>query len=131
MSGAFWVRSGAILAGLGVVAGAFGAHYLKERLHLEPRLLETFETGVRYHLIHALALVAVGLLALAGRGGGLADVAGWLFLAGVLLFSGSIYGLALSLGPARLLGPITPLGGTALIIAWFVLAAAAGRVSAP
>lgn len=127
MNSAFWLRLGAVLAGLGVIAGAFGAHYLKERLHLDPRLLETFETGVRYQMYHAIGLLALGLLGLVGRGGSLLPWAGGLFLVGIVLFSGSLYGIALSLASSKVLGPITPFGGFAMILGWFVLAAAAGR----
>lgn len=132
MSGGFWIRAGAVLAGLGVIAGAFGAHYLRERLQLEPRQLDSFETGVRYQLIHALALLVVGLLALhTGRAGGSLATAGWLFLLGTVLFSGSIYLLALGVGPRAVLGPTTPIGGSLLIIGWFVLASSslAGRLA--
>ncbi len=124
MNGAFWMRAGALLGGLAVIAGAFGAHALRQRYHLEERLLTSFETGVRYQMYHALALLAVGLLALHGRGGTALSVAGWCFLVGVALFSGSIYLLTLAIGPARLWGPITPIGGAALIVGWFALAAA-------
>jgi uncharacterized membrane protein YgdD (TMEM256/DUF423 family) len=124
MSGGFFVRAGAVLAGLGVIAGAFGAHYLRERLQLEPRQLDSFETGVRYQLIHSLAMLVVGLLALhIGRTSGALATAGWLFLVGTILFSGSIYLLALSMGPRAVLGPTTPIGGSLLIVGWFVLAA--------
>jgi uncharacterized membrane protein YgdD (TMEM256/DUF423 family) len=122
MDGMLWVRIGAISAALAVAAGAFGAHGLRETLEASGRAA-TFETAVRYHVYHALALVAVGLLGLhAGRGTAL-EVAGWSFLAGTVLFSGSLYGLSLS-GP-RWLGPITPLGGGAFIVGWIALALAA------
>ncbi len=108
---------GALLGGLAVALGAFGAHALKARL--SPERLVTFETGVRYHFYHSLALLAVGLvqfnLPLAGN----AALAGWLFLAGIALFSGSLYWLAL--GGPRWLGPVTPLGGLALIGGWIAL----------
>lgn len=124
MTGGFWVRVGATLGGLGVIAGAFGAHYLRERLKLEPRQLDSFETGVRYQLVHAIALMVVGLLsAQSGRASGALSAVGWLFLVGTLLFSGSIYLLALGAGPRAVLGPTTPIGGSLLIVGWFVLAA--------
>jgi uncharacterized membrane protein YgdD (TMEM256/DUF423 family) len=124
MNGGFWVRVGALLGGLGVIAGAFGAHYLRERLKLEPRQLDSFETGVRYQLVHAIALMVVGLLSLhSGRASGALSAVGWLFLVGTLLFSGSIYLLALGVGPRAVLGPTTPIGGSLLIVGWFVLAA--------
>jgi uncharacterized membrane protein YgdD (TMEM256/DUF423 family) len=113
------VLLGAVLGALGVLAGAFGAHGLKGRL--EPDALASFETGVRYQLVHALALLAVGALA---RGdGGSFRVPTVLFLLGTLLFSGSIY--ALVLGGPRWLGPVTPLGGALLIAGWVALAFAA------
>lgn len=128
MSGATWIRVGAILGFLAVAAGAFGAHALKERMNLEPRLLETFETGVRYQMIHALAIVAVGLLAIQGGASSALQVAGWAFLVGVVLFSGSLYGLATGVGPRAVLGPITPVGGLCYLVGWVALAlAATGR----
>jgi uncharacterized membrane protein YgdD (TMEM256/DUF423 family) len=107
---------GAVMAGIGVAAGAFGAHGLRERL--TPELLGVFEVGVRYHLIHALALLAVAWATTRWPGTGTL-VAGWLFLGGILLFSGSLYGLSLS--GLRLLGAVTPVGGVAFIAGWLVL----------
>src|SRR3712207_3680872 len=96
---------GALSALLAVAAGAFGAHALRERL--SAALLEVFHTGATYQMYHALALLAVGLLL--GRsttdGAGLLTTAGWLFVAGTLLFSGSLYALALT--DVRVLGAIT------------------------
>ena len=108
---------GALLAALGVGAGAFGAHALRTRL--TPELLTVFETGVRYHLIHALGLLAVAWAATRWPGQA-TQAAGWLFLAGIVLFSGSLYGLSLS--GVRALGAITPLGGVAFIAGWLTLA---------
>jgi uncharacterized membrane protein YgdD (TMEM256/DUF423 family) len=107
---------------LAVAAGAFGAHALKARL--SPDLLAVFDTGARYHLAHALALGLAGWAA--GRFPG-APVAwaGWLFVAGTVLFSGSLYALALT--GVRGLGAITPLGGVAFIAGWVLLAVAALR----
>ena len=110
--------AGAVLGALGVAAGAFGAHALKASL--SPEKLAIFEVGVRYQLIHALALLAVGL-ALRQTDGALVRAAGPLFLGGVILFSGSLYALALG-GPPSWLGPVTPLGGLLLIGGWIVLA---------
>lgn len=111
---------GAASAGLSVAAGAFGAHALRDRL--EPRLLEVFETGARYQMYHALALLLVG--ALANRfPGALATAAGWLFVAGTVLFSGSLYAMAFT--GIRALGAITPLGGVCFIAGWACLALAA------
>jgi uncharacterized membrane protein YgdD (TMEM256/DUF423 family) len=131
MSGAFWLRAGAILGGLAVAAGAFGAHGLQGQVasgRITQRMLENFETAARYQMYHALALLAVGLLA--GRFGeassrGAIDVVGWAFLAGTVIFSGTLYGIAL--GGPKWLGAITPIGGTALIVGWVALAVAARR----
>lgn len=110
---------GSLILALAVILGAFGAHGLKGRLPADK--LASFETGVRYQFYHGFGLLVVGLLQAAGVGGGLVDVAGWLFLVGVVLFSGSIYWLAFQ-GP-RWLGPVTPLGGLAFILGWLLLAA--------
>src|SRR5918998_4588187 len=115
MDGWLWVRIGAVLGFLGVGMGAFGAHGLSDRL----KALGTaanFETAAQYQMYHALGLVAVGLLSLAGRSEKALSVAGWGFLAGTILFSGSLY--VLSLTGIRKLGMITPIGGIALIVGW-------------
>jgi len=113
---------GAVFAALGVGLGAFGAHGLKSRLG---ESLATWETGVFYQLIHALAIVAVAVLIRSGTElPGLRSI-GWLFCAGILLFSGSLYLLAL--GGPRWFGPITPLGGLAFIAGWLWLAVVAAR----
>ena len=125
MSGATWIRIGAALGGLAVAAGAFGAHGLKDRL--DARSLEIFETAAKYQMYHALALLAVGLLALLGRGGAALTVAGWSFLVGTLIFSGTLYGLSTS--GIKWLGAITPIGGLALIAGWVALAIAAGATA--
>ena len=113
---------GALSAGLAVVAGAFGAHGLRGRL--SPDMMAVFETAARYHMYHALGLLAVAVVAgrLTGRG---AMLAGWLFVAGTVLFSGSLYLLAL--GGPRWLGAVTPLGGLCFIAGWVMLAWAVGR----
>src|SRR5262245_56217535 len=108
----FWAATGAINAFVAVACGAFGAHALKRRLDAER--LAVFETGARYHMYHALALVAVSWLA--AKRGPAADTAGALFLVGVVLFSGSLYALALS--GVRKLGAITPLGGLCFLLGW-------------
>lgn len=113
---------GAALAGLGVALGAFGAHGLADRV--VPERIGTFETGVRYHVYHALALLGIGLLAL-HRPAGALRAAGWLFVAGVALFSGSLYLLVLTDTP--LLGAVTPFGGVAFIAGWGLLAWASWR----
>ena len=122
MSPRSWVAAGALLAGLAVAAGAFGAHGLRARL--SPDMLQVFETAARYQMYHALALIAVGLMADRWPSP-LLGTAGWLFLAGIVLFSGSLYGLTLS--RVRLLGAITPLGGVAFIAGWACVALAAWR----
>ena len=108
---------GAVVGLLGVALGAFGAHTLKAVLTSD--LLAVFETGVRYQMYHALALIGVGL---SGRvwPGPWVRWAGWLFAAGVVLFSGSLYLLAAT--GTRWLGAVTPLGGVALIAGWGVFA---------
>jgi uncharacterized membrane protein YgdD (TMEM256/DUF423 family) len=115
--GAGWFVTGAIAAGLAVVLGAFGAHGLKSRV--DPELLVIFETGVRYHMYHALALLAVGFAA-SRWSSPLVGLSGWLFVAGMLIFSGSLY--LMTFTGARWLGAITPIGGLALILGWVALA---------
>lgn len=110
----------AILGGTAVIAGAFGAHALKEVL--SPEALSSFQTGVRYQMWHALALLFVGLSPLSHRN---KVRIGWCWLIGILCFSGSIY--LLHLGPLltgnswNLIGPVTPLGGLLLIVGWVLL----------
>jgi uncharacterized membrane protein YgdD (TMEM256/DUF423 family) len=125
MSGTAWVRVGAACGGLAVAAGAFGAHWLKRSL--EPAELVTFETGVRYQMYHALALLAVWLLALTARPGPSLRAAGWAFLVGIGLFSGSLYGVALR-GPHWLVF-VTPVGGVAFLVGWVALTIAATRAA--
>jgi uncharacterized membrane protein YgdD (TMEM256/DUF423 family) len=112
-----WLSTGALLAAAAVGLGAFGAHGLKSRVTAD--LLAVFETAARYHLIHALAIVAVAWVA-ERYPGACATAAGWLFLAGIVLFSGSLYALVLT--GVRGLGAITPLGGLAFIAGWILLA---------
>ena len=108
---------GALSAGLSVLLGAFGAHALRDRL--TPQLLETFETGVRYEIYHAFAILVVAF-ALTRWSSNFISYAGWLFIIGTIIFSGSLYLLALT--GTRWLGAITPLGGVAFIIGWILLA---------
>lgn len=108
---------GALVLGLGVVFGAFGAHALESALTEDQ--LETFQIGVRYQFIHGLALIAVALAG-AHWPGMLLQISGWCFLAGMLVFSGSIYVLVLT--GLKWLGMVTPVGGMAMIIGWFLLA---------
>ena len=114
---------GAVLAGIGVLLGAFGAHALRETLSSE--MLEIFETGVRYQMYHALALLAVGWLADKRPDLTLVHRAGVSFAAGIVIFSGSLYLLAIT--GLRWLGAITPIGGVAFITGWLLLAFAAAR----
>lgn len=113
---------GALLAGLAVAAGAFGAHGLKARL--APDLLEVFETAARYQMYHALGLLAVAWAA-ARWPQPAVTAAGWCFVAGIVVFCGSLY--VLSLTGTRWLGAITPLGGLAFMVGWLALALAAWR----
>lgn len=112
---------GALSAGLGVALGAFGAHALRARLSSER--LATFETGVRYQLYHAFGLLLIAAAASAWPDSLWLTIAGWAFTAGTLLFSGSLYLLALS--GQRRWGAITPLGGLAFIAGWICAALAA------
>ena len=105
-----------------VALGAFAAHGLKARL--APDLLAVFETGVRYQMYHALALLATAWACTKWPGGAV-TAAGWLFIAGIVLFSGSLY--ALALGAPRWLGPVTPAGGLAFLAGWACLAWAAWK----
>lgn len=111
------VAAGAINAAIAVAAGAFAAHGLRSRL--DARALEVFETGARYHMYHALAMLLCGVLAMSRPG--------WTFQAGIVLFSGSLYALALT--DVKVLGAITPLGGLAFLAGWIWLAVSALRAS--
>ncbi len=111
---------GALSAGIAVAAGAFGAHGLRARV--TPELLAVFDTGARYQMYHALGLLAVGWAASRWPGGATA-AAGWLFVAGTVLFSGSLY--LLVLGGPRWLGAVTPVGGLCFLAGWALLVRAA------
>jgi uncharacterized membrane protein YgdD (TMEM256/DUF423 family) len=113
---------GAASAFIAVGAGAFGAHALKARL--APDMLAVFEVAARYQMYHALGLVACAW-AVVKWPGSLTTSAGWLFVAGTIVFSGSLY--ALSLSGVRWLGAITPIGGVAFLAGWLCLAVAALR----
>lgn len=117
-----FVIIGALSGAIGVGAGAFGAHALRARL--EPRMLEVFETGARYQMYHAIALLGVAWVA-SRWPGSLSTASGWLFLAGTVLFSGSLYAMALT--GVRALGAITPIGGVCFIAGWVCLALAAAK----
>lgn len=140
MSGWAWLRIAAISGFLSVALGAFGAHALRDRFKVEEsdsfpsrshklRMLENFDTGARYQMYHALALGAVALLAIHGKTGAAVSVAGWSFLVGTILFSGSLYILVLT--GQRWLGAVTPFGGVAFLIGWLALAAAASGPNRP
>lgn len=111
---------GALAGFTGVMFGAFGAHALRDRL--SPEMLAVFETGVRYQMYHAFALLIIAA-ALVHLDGWLLRAAGWAFTAGMVLFSGSLYALALT--GVTTLGAITPIGGLAFLVGWGLLIAAA------
>jgi uncharacterized membrane protein YgdD (TMEM256/DUF423 family) len=136
MNANFWLRIGAVWGFLAVAMGSFGAHGLRERFEslgrvpdglTAERLQANFQTATQYQMYCALALLAVGLMARAGRGGVPLDTAGWSFLIGSLVFSGSLYILCIT-GEKRL-GMITPIGGVAMLAGWIALAIAAGASS--
>jgi uncharacterized membrane protein YgdD (TMEM256/DUF423 family) len=114
-----WLFIGAVNGFLAVAAGAFAVHGLEARV--TPRSLEIFQTGAHYHLAHAIALVAVSLVH--GPGAARANLAGWLFTAGIVLFSGSLYFLVLADSTALVV--LTPVGGVSFLAGWVMLALAA------
>lgn len=116
----------ALLGGLSVAGGAFASHALQGKL--PERAIEVFGTGIRYQMYHALALLAVAiLLGTTKEAAPWLTAAGWLFVGGVVLFSGSLY--LISLAGIKAVGPVTPLGGVALMAGWACLAIAALRWS--
>ena len=123
--GAFWVFFGAVFGALAVLFGAFGAHALSGAL--DQKMLSVFQTGAHYHLIHAVALVFVGIwcvrLGLGSRGAPYARASGWAFLVGLVLFSGSLYLLAIT--GIRAFGAVTPVGGLSFLLGWVLLAVSA------
>ena len=120
-AGSLFLLLGAVSAAIGVALGAFGAHGLEGAV--TPERLATFETGARYQLYHALALLAVGFAL--GQGIGGLQWTGWLFVAGTVFFSGSLYALVLLDKP--ILGAVTPIGGVCFIAGWALFALAAWR----
>ena len=114
----FLLVTGALLAALAVMLGAFGAHGLKKTLHAD--MLVVYKTAVDYHFIHALGMLLAGLFLLHYPQSRPILIAGFCMLAGILIFSGSLY--ALSLTEIKKLGMITPLGGLAFIVGWVMLA---------
>ncbi|MGG0671069.1 DUF423 domain-containing protein [Lederbergia citrisecunda] len=119
----FFIIAGAVNAALAVALGAFGAHALKERL--SERYLAIWETAVQYQMFHAIGLIAIGILMSASLFGQSTTLtwAGYLLLAGIIIFSGSLY--ILSLSGIGILGAITPIGGVAFIVGWILLIIAA------
>ncbi len=116
-----WGAAGALLLALAVLIGAFGAHALRARL--DAYATGIYERAVFYHFVHALGLLGIGVAVAAHAAApGAAQLAGWLLLAGIVIFSGSLYALALS--GIRALGAITPLGGLAFVAGWISLATA-------
>lgn len=113
-----FILIGSVAAFLGVAMGAFGAHALKEKLS-EPMIV-VYNTAVQYHLVHAIGLLAVGCVARWRPESPLVNAAGWALLSGIVLFSGSLYGLAIS--EVSALGMITPMGGVAFLLGWLLLA---------
>lgn len=126
MSVSRWVLLASLLAASAVALGAFGAHGLKDRL--DPEALEAFDVGVRYQMYHALGLLAVAWVRSLGSSRW-ADTAAGLMLTGVVLFSGSLYGLTLM--GWKWLGPVTPIGGVSLMLSWILLAVAAWGIDSP
>jgi uncharacterized membrane protein YgdD (TMEM256/DUF423 family) len=116
-----YLMAAALSGFIAVALGAFGAHGLKQRLSAD--LLAVFQTGVQYHFYHTFALLAVGLLMLHMPTNASLRWSGILFIAGIVIFSGSLY--VLSLTGVKWLGAITPLGGVAFLVAWLLLARAA------
>ncbi len=125
MSGERWVAVGAVLAGVGVALGAFGAHGLADRLEAADQL-ENWHTAVRYQVWHGLALILLGVLSRGER----VRAAGWAFLIGTLCFSGSLYALGLGV-PSSAIWFVTPLGGLLLLVGWVLFTLRALRRSSP
>lgn len=123
---AIFLMAGSIFGGLSVAAEAFASHALKAQM--SERSQQIFETGTKYQMYHALALILVSLLLSRTDGeSGLLAIAGYAFIAGIVLFSGSLYGLSLS--EIKWFGPITPLGGVAFLVGWGCIAIAAFKSS--
>lgn len=120
-----WLVVGSVTGFLTVAGGAFGAHALRE--HLSPASLAVFETGVRYAMLHTTALLVTGLVARAQPSRAL-QVAGTAFLLGIVLFTGSLWALAIS--GIKVLGAITPLGGVSFLVGWIALGVGASKAPA-
>jgi uncharacterized membrane protein YgdD (TMEM256/DUF423 family) len=112
---------GSINAFLSVALGAFGAHWLQTRLTVD--MLEIFRTGIRYHILHALGLILIGILGFWMQKPALLQWAGWLILAGIVLFSGTLY--MLSISGIRWFGAVTPFGGICFLAGWILVTVSA------
>jgi uncharacterized membrane protein YgdD (TMEM256/DUF423 family) len=123
-----WLVVAAVLGGLAVAFGAFGAHGLKARFTADDPMLANWETAARYQMYHALALLAVGLLAVHSSSRAL-NIAGLCMTLGTVIFSGCLYALVLT--GERRLGAIVPIGGVLMIVGWLFLAIAAFRSASP
>ena len=123
MTHKLFLISGSIAMALAVCLGAFGAHGLKQKL--DTYAMSVYQTGVEYHFYHALGLLLIGLLSQWMQQSTLLTVSGWTMTAGIMIFSGSLYILALS--GAKWLGAITPIGGVCFIAAWVMLAIAVAK----
>ena len=121
-----WLAVAAVLGGLAVAAGAFGAHALEGKL--SEHYMGVFQTAVQYQMFHALALLGVALIGMVRPDASWVVPAAWAFLVGVVLFSGSLYALVLS--GVRVLGAITPIGGVAFLVGWVCLVVAGLRLGA-
>ncbi|NQX59541.1 DUF423 domain-containing protein [Paenibacillus qinlingensis] len=115
---------GSLNAFLSVALGAFGAHILKAKI---PDKIDVFQTGVHYHMIHAIALLVIALLSDKLGNTSLVNASGWAIFIGIILFSGSLYGLSLT--GIKAFGPITPLGGLSFLVGWTLLAIAAFKLN--
>jgi len=124
-----WTSAGAVLGGLSVAFGAFAAHGLKARfaelsnVDFQPR--EIFDVGVRWHAVHALAILLASIAAQRLVSARASSAACWAFLVGILIFSGSLYSLAAT--GVRWLGAVTPIGGVSFLVGWTILAVAAAK----
>ncbi len=114
----FWLRTGSIIMFLGVALGAFGAHGLKGKISDE--MMQNWHTAVEYHFVHGLGLLVVGWLSTLKPDVAMIRAVGWMFVVGIVLFSGSLYLMALT--GERKLGMITPFGGLSLLVGWVCLA---------
>ena len=121
-----WLALAAVVGGVAVAAGAFGAHALEGKL--SEHYMSVFQTAVQYQMFHAVALLGVALIGMIRPDASWLVPAAWAFLVGVLLFSGSLYALVLS--GIRVLGAITPIGGLAFLVGWLCLVMAGLRLGA-